>query len=149
MSDDPDSTVESLYCVRDNRRAMVIAAAITFEFPFWTDVVAEMTVEVQVEGTFPDGTKLVTVHSPIALPTVDLALALYGSFLPVPPEDAFAAAPASDGAAGDAFGDAVSLSGTLALVGAVCAVTLIRSRDFVVSHAPPTPVSEELAGSLA
>jgi urease subunit gamma/beta len=60
------------------------------------DGVAEMTVEVQVEGTFPDGTKLVTVHSPIVLPTVDLGLALYGSFLPLPPESAFPAAPASD-----------------------------------------------------
>src|SRR5260221_8015850 len=29
--------------------------------------VPEMIHEVQVEGTFPDGTKLVTVHSPIAL----------------------------------------------------------------------------------
>src|ERR1700710_900183 len=27
--------------------------------------VAEMVAEVQVEGTFPDGTKLVTVHHPI------------------------------------------------------------------------------------
>ncbi|HXX66703.1 MAG TPA: urease subunit gamma [Polyangiaceae bacterium] len=52
--------------------------------------VAEMIVEVQVEGTFPDGTKLVTVHNPIAMPTVDLDLALYGSFLPAPPNDAFA-----------------------------------------------------------
>src|SRR3954468_20707038 len=40
--------------------------------------------EVQVEGTFPDGTKLVTVHDPIAADDGDLALALYGSFLPVP-----------------------------------------------------------------
>ncbi len=40
--------------------------------------------EVQVEGTFLDGTKLVTVHDPIALEHGDLALALYGSFLPVP-----------------------------------------------------------------
>jgi urease subunit gamma/beta len=53
--------------------------------------VPELVAEVQVEGTFPDGTKLVTVHSPIALPTVDLALALYGSFLPAPPADAFKA----------------------------------------------------------
>jgi urease subunit gamma len=30
------------------------------------DGVAEMIAEVQVEATFPDGTKLVTVHSPIA-----------------------------------------------------------------------------------
>ncbi len=29
------------------------------------DGVAEMIDEVQVEGTFPDGTKLVTVHRPI------------------------------------------------------------------------------------
>ena len=55
--------------------------------------VAEMVLDVQVEGTFPDGTKLVTVHSPIALPTVDLSLALYGSFLPVPAADVFAAVP--------------------------------------------------------
>jgi urease subunit gamma/beta len=47
--------------------------------------VAEMVVEVQVEGTFPDGTKLVTVHHPIAAENGDLMLALYGSFLPIPP----------------------------------------------------------------
>src|SRR5690349_9142561 len=29
------------------------------------DGIAEMIVEVQVEATFPDGTKLVTVHNPI------------------------------------------------------------------------------------
>jgi len=46
--------------------------------------VAEMITEVQVEGTFPDGTKLVTVHQPIAAENGDLSLALYGSFLPVP-----------------------------------------------------------------
>src|ERR1041384_6646696 len=48
------------------------------------DHVPEMLDEVQVEGTFPDGTKLVTVHHPIALEHGDLTLALYGSFLPVP-----------------------------------------------------------------
>ena len=46
--------------------------------------VADMIVEVQVEGTFPDGTKLVTVHHPIAAERGNLELALYGSFLPVP-----------------------------------------------------------------
>ncbi|HEX4796225.1 MAG TPA: urease subunit gamma [Humisphaera sp.] len=46
--------------------------------------VPEMVAEVQVEGTFPDGTKLVTVHHPIAALDGDLKLALYGSFLPVP-----------------------------------------------------------------
>jgi len=48
------------------------------------DGVPELVHEVQVEGTFPDGTKLVTVHHPIAAEHGDLELALYGSFLPVP-----------------------------------------------------------------
>ena len=48
------------------------------------DGVPDMVLEVQVEGTFPDGTKLVTVHHPIAADDGDLRLALYGSFLPVP-----------------------------------------------------------------
>ena len=46
--------------------------------------VAEMVAEVQVEGTFPDGTKLVTVHQPIAAEDGNLEMALYGSFLPMP-----------------------------------------------------------------
>src|SRR5215831_18234813 len=46
--------------------------------------VPEMITEVQVEGTFPDGTKLVTVHHPVAQENGELSLALYGSFLPVP-----------------------------------------------------------------
>ena len=46
--------------------------------------VPSMITEVQVEGTFPDGTKLVTVHHPIASENGNLALALHGSFLPVP-----------------------------------------------------------------
>jgi urease subunit gamma/beta len=45
------------------------------------DGVPEMILEVQVEGTFPDGTKLVTVHHPIVSSQGDRALALYGSFL--------------------------------------------------------------------
>jgi urease subunit gamma/beta len=51
--------------------------------------VAEMVREVQVEGTFIDGTKLVTVHEPVTLAQGDLVLALYGSFLPVPPASVF------------------------------------------------------------
>jgi urease subunit gamma/beta len=58
--------------------------------------IPEMIHEVQVEGTFPDGTKLVTVHHPIAEEHGDLALALYGSFLPVPPLDRFAAPEGGD-----------------------------------------------------
>ncbi len=55
--------------------------------------VPEMIYDVQVEGTFPDGTKLVTVHHPIAAEDGELALALYGSFLPVPSLTAFKALP--------------------------------------------------------
>ncbi len=51
--------------------------------------VPEMIHDVQVEGTFPDGSKLVTVHQPIVRRDGDLALALYGSFLPVPGLDRF------------------------------------------------------------
>lgn len=58
--------------------------------------VPEMIYDVQVEGTFPDGSKLVTVHHPIAVENGNLALALYGSFLPVPDNSLFAKKPASD-----------------------------------------------------
>jgi urease subunit gamma/beta len=43
--------------------------------------VPDMIHEVQVEGTFPDGTKLVTVHDPICRESGDPSLALYGSGL--------------------------------------------------------------------
>ncbi|KAF9048781.1 urease [Panaeolus papilionaceus] len=50
--------------------------------------------EIQVEGTFDDGNArgrvfLVTVHDPICTESGNLTAALYGSFLPVPPEDLF------------------------------------------------------------
>src|SRR5882724_7907062 len=51
--------------------------------------IPEMIHDVQVEGTFPDGTKLVTIHHPITREDGDLKLALYGSFLPVPELTAF------------------------------------------------------------
>jgi len=57
------------------------------------DGVPELVAEVQVEATFPDGTKLVTVHHPIVADHGDLELALYGSFLPVPERARFAHAP--------------------------------------------------------
>src|SRR5688500_18449368 len=53
--------------------------------------VPEKVHEVQVEGTFPDGTKLVTVHHPFAALDGNLSLALYGSFLPVPDLSVFTA----------------------------------------------------------
>ena len=53
------------------------------------DGVPEMIHDVQVEGTFPDGSKLVTVHSPIVRVDGSLELALYGSFLPIPALELF------------------------------------------------------------
>ncbi|XP_027342772.1 urease [Abrus precatorius] len=44
---------------------------------------------VQVEATFPDGTKLVSVDNPISCENGDLEQALFGSFLPVPSLDKF------------------------------------------------------------
>jgi len=51
--------------------------------------VPEMIYDVQVEGTFPDGSKLVTVHHPIASENGNLTLALHGSFLPIPKTSSF------------------------------------------------------------
>lgn len=51
--------------------------------------VAQTLIEVQIEGTFPDGTKLVTVHDPISNDNGNLELALHGSFLPIPDMDRF------------------------------------------------------------
>lgn len=62
--------------------------------------VAALVREVQVEGTFADGTKLVTVHDPICLPSGELELALHGSFFPVPLASAFPAAADDDASPG-------------------------------------------------
>ena len=45
--------------------------------------------EIQVEGTFPDGTYLVTVHEPICTDNGNLEMALYGTFYPIPDESKF------------------------------------------------------------
>ncbi|KAG6853481.1 Urease [Blastosporella zonata] len=45
--------------------------------------------DIQVEGTFPDGVFLVTVHDPICTEDGNLEAALYGSFLPIPSDDLF------------------------------------------------------------
>jgi len=52
--------------------------------------------EIQVEGNFPSGTYLVTVHNPISSDSGDLARALYGSFLPIPSNDMFPMAPSEE-----------------------------------------------------
>jgi len=58
-------------------------------------VVSTLT-ELMVEGTFPNGTYLVTVHHPISSDDGDLEKALYGSFLPVPSKDDFPLPDASE-----------------------------------------------------
>jgi len=56
-----------LELIRDGRSVAEIMSAGPAILPADAvmDGVAEMIPEIQVEGTFPDGTKLVTVHRPI------------------------------------------------------------------------------------
>jgi urease subunit gamma/beta len=74
--------------------------------------VADLIEEVQVEGTFPDGTKLVTVHHPIAAQAGNRALALYGSFLPTEAATPVGTAPEL---LGDAPGGVAPVAGELEL----------------------------------
>ena len=59
-----DAVVEG---ARDGRTVaeMMEAGAHVIKRDHCMDGIAEMIVEIQVEATFPDGTKLVTVHNPI------------------------------------------------------------------------------------
>lgn len=71
--------------------------------------------EIMVEGTFPTGTYLVTVHHPISSDDGDLAKALYGSFLPIPTQDIFPLAAADDYEATKQPGAVVTVQGKVAL----------------------------------
>jgi urease gamma subunit len=60
-------TAEVLEGIRDGRG---VADLMSFGATILTrddvmDGIAEMIPEIQIEGTFPDGTKLVTIHDPI------------------------------------------------------------------------------------
>jgi urease subunit gamma/beta len=60
-------TAEVLEGIRDGRSVsdlMVLGAQVLTRDDVM-DGIPEMIPEIQVEGTFPDGTKLVTVHDPI------------------------------------------------------------------------------------
>lgn len=103
-----------LELIRDGRRVaelMSLGAALLGRRQVMPGV-PEMLHEVQVEGTFPDGTKLVTVHHPIAAEHGDLAMALYGSFLPVPELSVFAGEASMEEAPGalQAAGGSVQLN---------------------------------------
>jgi len=111
--------------------------------------VAAMVHEVQVEGTFADGTKLVTVHDPIVLPDVDLALALHGSFLPRPAPGTFAPSP-DDAADPHVPGAVVIAPGTIELnagrITVQVAVTNTGDRPIQVgSHYPFVDTNAALA----
>jgi len=69
--------------------------------------VADLVAQVQVEATFPDGTKLLTIHSPISAQDGNLTEALRGSFLPVPGVEQFGGSH-STGYMGDALPGAVT-----------------------------------------
>lgn len=60
-------TAEIMEMARDGKRVaeIMVAGAQILKRNDVMDGVAEMIHEVQVEATFPDGTKLVTVHDPI------------------------------------------------------------------------------------
>ena len=60
-------TAEVLEGIRDGR---TVAELMSYGTTILTqddvmDGIAEMVPEIQIEGTFPDGTKLVTIHQPI------------------------------------------------------------------------------------
>lgn len=86
--------------------------------------VPEMLAEVQVEGTFPDGTKLVTVHNPVVSEHGKLELALYGSFLPVPPRESFAKGGTPPVPVPDTVGAVLTLAGEIELNAGRESVTL-------------------------
>ncbi|KAI8927700.1 urease [Entophlyctis helioformis] len=78
--------------VRDGKHSLAVLATLGSTLLGTRHVlpsVPHVLVEVQLEASFPDGTKLVTVHNPIATQDGDTAAALYGSFLPVPSLDLF------------------------------------------------------------
>ncbi|MEM0915735.1 MAG: urease subunit beta [Planctomycetota bacterium] len=76
--------------------------------------IAELLHEVQVEGTFPDGTKLVTVHHPVSSMDGDLSLALHGSHLPIPELSVFGDE-STDTTPGPTPGACTPLDGTIEL----------------------------------
>jgi len=109
------------------------------------DGVPELVADVQVEATFPDGTKLVTVHQPIVAEHGDLELALYGSFLPIPDRARFAHAlqPCTPGELMPAAGT-IELNAGRAVI--VLAVTNTGDRPIQVgSHYPFAETNSALA----
>ena len=88
-------SMQMMECIRDGNHSVAQLMAMGQTLLGRNQVmsgVAKMIGQVQVEATFPDGTKLLTVHNPICRDDGDLEAALQGSFLPVPDLSLFAAA---------------------------------------------------------
>ena len=103
--------------------------------------VASLVSEVQVEATFPDGTKLLTVHNPIGREDGNLVLALEGSFLPVPDASIFdrrrtstttaAAATTTTADDDDDYGDSTVIPGQMLISPTLPDIEINPSRSLI------------------
>ena len=103
--------------------------------------VASLVSEVQVEATFPDGTKLLTVHNPIGREDGNLVLALEGSFLPVPDASIFdrrrtstttaAAAATTTADDDDDYGDSTVIPGQMLISPTLPDIEINPSRSLI------------------
>ena len=76
---------------------------------------ASMLTVLQVEGTFPTGTHLVTVERPVSTDDGNMEMALYGSFLPCPSKDAFPPPSKSDYESAEVPGATIPAEGHIVL----------------------------------
>ncbi|TKY87513.1 hypothetical protein EX895_003527 [Sporisorium graminicola] len=88
--------------------------------------VAELLHEVMVEGTFLDGTFLVTVHQPVCTETGDIHAALYSSFYPAPDPSVFLAQVEAEAAK---FAGGKALVGKAAGADEILPGALVTKRD--------------------
>ncbi len=109
--------------------------------------VGDMIHDVQVEGTFPDGTKLVTVHSPICREHGDFVLALAGSGLsaaevPASGEDWVRRFPSKPvpGDGGADVADGVPPGGVMTLTGDIALNFARRTIELPVASACDRPI---------
>ena len=99
--------------------------------------VASLVSEVQVEATFPDGTKLLTVHNPIGREDGNLVLALEGSFLPVPDVSIFdrrtsaTATTDTTTTADDDYGDSTVIPGQMLISPTLPDIEINPSRSLI------------------
>ena len=93
--------------------------------------VASLVSEVQVEATFPDGTKLLTVHNPIGRENGNLVLALEGSFLPVPDVSIFDPTSTTTTATTDEYDDSTVIPGQMLISPTLPNIEINPSRSLI------------------